>query len=191
MHRGPDAVPVAEELARRIGADDRYTQGLCVIRVPERAAAVNVNGPYQLILGLDAVHGQRGRIVGALHPDATALDFRADNRDVARLGRQCPGVFEREEDLPARAFPTGLLRRTAAPDDAHVAAEFFENVLVALRWKPSPVAERITTEITPHRIPNIVRKLRSLFARRFITTCDRTSRMTNPGGRPWCQPPHH
>ena len=33
--------------------------------------------------------------------------------------------------------------------------------------KPSPVADRTTTEIIPQRIPNIVRKLRSLLARRF------------------------
>ena len=35
------------------------------------------------------------------------------------------------------------------------------------RLNPSPVAERMTTEIIPHRMPNIVRKLRSLLARRF------------------------
>src|SRR6266850_2294486 len=43
------------------------------------------------------------------------------------------------------------------------------------RRKPSPVAERMMTEMTPQRMPNIVRKLRSLFARRFITTCRITS----------------
>jgi len=35
------------------------------------------------------------------------------------------------------------------------------------RRKPSPVADSTTTEIMPHRIPNIVRQLRSLLARRF------------------------
>jgi hypothetical protein len=36
-------------------------------------------------------------------------------------------------------------------------------------WKPSPIADRTMTEIIPHRMPNIVRKLRSLFARRFCS----------------------
>src|SRR4051812_36015961 len=36
-------------------------------------------------------------------------------------------------------------------------------------WNPSPMAERMTTDTIPHRIPNIVRKLRSLFARRFCS----------------------
>src|ERR1043166_3179229 len=43
------------------------------------------------------------------------------------------------------------------------------------RWKPSPVADRMTTEITPQRIPNIVRKLRSLLARRLENTCAKIS----------------
>src|SRR5258706_16474465 len=46
------------------------------------------------------------------------------------------------------------------------------------RRKPSPVAERMTTEMTPHRMPNIVRKLRSLFARRFMRTCRRISNIS-------------
>src|SRR3990172_662957 len=41
------------------------------------------------------------------------------------------------------------------------------------RWKPSPSAERMTIEITPQMIPNMVRKLRTLFAFRFSQTCDR------------------
>ena len=34
-------------------------------------------------------------------------------------------------------------------------------------WNPSPIADRTTTDTMPQRMPNIVRKLRSLFARRF------------------------
>src|SRR5688572_8176362 len=43
------------------------------------------------------------------------------------------------------------------------------------RRKPSPVADNTTTEITPQRIPNMVRKLRSLLARRLEKTCEKAS----------------
>src|SRR5258705_3970141 len=46
------------------------------------------------------------------------------------------------------------------------------------RRKPSPVADRMTTEMTPQRMPNIVRKLRSLLARRFDTTWRRISNIS-------------
>jgi len=45
------------------------------------------------------------------------------------------------------------------------------------RRKPSPVAERMTTEIIPQRMPNIVRKLRSRLARRFSIDWTNASRM--------------
>jgi hypothetical protein len=51
------------------------------------------------------------------------------------------------------------------------------STLVLPRWKPSPVAPSTTTEMIPHRIPNMVRKLRSLLARRFWKTWTKTSRM--------------
>src|SRR5712691_5601399 len=60
----------------------------------------------------------------------------------------------------------------------HTIAMFLPSSLSTLslpRRNPSPVADRMTTEMTPQRMPNIVRKLRSLFARRFITTCRKTS----------------
>ena len=47
---------------------------------------------------------------------------------------------------------------------------------------PSPVADRMTTEMIPHRIPNIVRKLRSLFARRFANVWMKASLMTGVRG---------
>ena len=43
------------------------------------------------------------------------------------------------------------------------------------RWKPSPTADSSTIEITPHMIPNIVRKLRSLLAARFDQVWRRSS----------------
>ena len=46
------------------------------------------------------------------------------------------------------------------------------------RWNPSPTADSSTIEITPHMIPNIVRKLRSLFAARF----DQVWRRSSMGG---------
>src|SRR5205814_6815115 len=45
------------------------------------------------------------------------------------------------------------------------------------RRKPSPVADSTTTEINPHRMPNMVRKLRSLFARSFWTDWMMASRI--------------
>src|SRR4051794_22909274 len=47
------------------------------------------------------------------------------------------------------------------------------------RRNPSPVADSTTTEIIPQRIPNIVRKLRSLLARRFWTDWMRASRIVS------------
>src|SRR5262249_28276811 len=41
------------------------------------------------------------------------------------------------------------------------------------RWKPSPSADRMTIEITPHTIPNMVRRLLILLAFRFCQTCER------------------
>src|SRR5262245_53610219 len=55
------------------------------------------------------------------------------------------------------------------------------------RRKPSPVAARMTTETTPHKMPNIVRKLRSLLARRFERTWWKISRMVR--GRLCRSPP--
>src|SRR6185436_3229987 len=77
---------------------------------------------------------------------------------------------------PARSPPACVLVR--AP---HTIAMFLPSSISTLslpRRKPSPVAERMTTEMTPQRMPNIVRKLRSLLARRFATTCRNTSSMS-------------
>src|SRR5215831_18212046 len=41
------------------------------------------------------------------------------------------------------------------------------------RWKPSPSADRMTIEITPHTIPNMVRRLLILLAFRFCQTCEK------------------
>src|SRR6185503_17472248 len=77
---------------------------------------------------------------------------------------------------PARSPPACIPVR--AP---HTMAMFRPSSISTLslpRRKPSPVAERMTTEMTPQRMPNIVRKLRSLLARRFATTWRNTSSMS-------------
>jgi hypothetical protein len=45
------------------------------------------------------------------------------------------------------------------------------------RWKPSPVADRMTMVITPQAMPNIVRKERNRCAERFCQVCQSSSRM--------------
>ena len=110
---------------------------------------------------------------------AVALDLGADHRDQARLARQRPRVVDGEQDPAAGAFAASLHRRPAAPDDGDVLAQLLEHVLVAALEALAGGRQDHHRHDAPE-IPNIVRKLRSLLARRFWKTWTRTSQAAHP-----------
>jgi hypothetical protein len=82
------------------------------------------------------------------------------------IPRRSPGVVDSEDNSTARAFSPAC-RLVRPPHTIPMFLPSSRRTLSLPRRKPSPVAERMTIEIMPHRIPNIVRKLLSLLARRF------------------------
>ena len=76
---------------------------------------------------------------------------------------------------PARSPPACRLVRP--PQTIPMFFPSSRSTLSLPRRKPSPVADSTTTEIMPHRMPNMVRKLRSLLARRFWTDWMMASRI--------------
>src|SRR5918993_4880306 len=76
---------------------------------------------------------------------------------------------------PARSPPACSVVR-----DPHTMLMFLPNSRSTAslpRWKPSPKAESTTIDTIPHMMPNIVRKLRSLLARRLSRAWRNDSRM--------------
>ena len=70
-----------------------------------------------------------------------------------------------------------MVRILSAARLPRIAAQVVLVVVVALSPVPATAlsAESNTIEITPQTMPNIVRKLRSLCAIRFVQVCDRSS----------------
>src|SRR6267378_3234048 len=87
--------------------------------------------------------------------------------DSAAIARASSSV--RRTSRPARSPPACRLVRP--PQTMPMFFPSSRSTLSLPRRNPSPVADRTTTEIMPQRMPNIVRQLRSLFARRFWTDC--------------------
>src|SRR6185295_5404255 len=94
-----------------------------------------------------------------------------DSAAIARASSSVSTIWR-----PARSPPAWRLVRP--PQTIPMFFPSSRSTLSLPRRKPSPVAESTTTEIMPHRIPNIVRKLRSLFARRFCSDWMMASRIT-------------
>jgi hypothetical protein len=114
--------------------------------------------------GLDAGDARGRGVVGALHVHPGPLDLRADRRSSTTRGDRARVVERELIDRPARSPRPACC---GLPNDRDVLAELAQLPFVLPRRKPSPVADKTTTEIIPQRMPNIVRRLRSLLARRF------------------------
>ena len=126
-----------------------------------------------------------GRVVAALHLHAAAFDLRADDGDQPRLAPQCARASSTVRRIDAAgALAAGLHAGAAAPDDADVPAELAQHLrrCRAGSLRPWPTGRR--SRSMPQRMPNIVRKLRSLLARRFSSDWRMASRM---GARPACR----
>ena len=101
-------LPLAEKLSRCVGADDGHAVPLLVVQAAEVPAGGQVEGPNLLVLRLDAMHHERGSVVGAFDSNAAALDLGAGDFDVGRSLLESPHVVNGEPDRAPRAFAAGL-----------------------------------------------------------------------------------
>ena len=187
----PSAVAVREQLLVDVGAEDRDAVHLPLVVPVQLPAVLEVERADVLIAAArcrapaappalkrlftlrpprcSLRRGHRARAAPA--PAWHARIVSRQRRCAGRRARRRPAVLVR----PPQTIPMFLpeLRSTCS-----------------LPWrKPSPVADRMTTEITPHRIPNIVRKLRSLCARGSGTSGRALLACVGPGAKPgWTVP---
>ena len=115
-HRLADAVARAEQLLRRVGADDRHAQRLVVVGEPQqrgRARRRSSGCPGT------AARSPLTFSVAALKALLTVMPPRCSSglttAIIRRLALQRPHIVDRQQDRPARTFAAGLHATSVRP----------------------------------------------------------------------------
>ena len=126
-----DNVPLAEQLLGHIEADDCDAPDLLFVLPGKLTPVFELDRADRLILRLDPGDARGRCVVGALHVDRGAFEFRAHNGDHGGVGGQRTSIAKGQPNLPSGPLTPGLQTGAAAPDDSDVLPKLAQHLFVA------------------------------------------------------------